>query len=56
MKRYWRKRNKFVCPNCGQEFEITDFWKWVMCPKFFDIWRLVKCDKCGTKSWMKRVK
>lgn len=56
MKKYFEKRNKFVCPMCGYYFEISNFWKWLGCIKLFDTWRYVKCPQCKKKSWMKRVK
>ena len=38
------------------DFEVPNFWMWLHCPHFFDIWRYVKCPVCGRKSWVKRVK
>ena len=56
MKKYFVKRNKFQCPHCLADFEMPNFWLWLRCPHFFDVWRYVKCPVCGKKSWMKRKK
>ena len=56
MKKYLKKRNTFVCPRCGEIFEITSIWRWLAAPHIFDIWRYVKCPECEQRSWMKRVK
>ena len=55
-KKYFLKRNKFQCPHCLADFEVSNFWMWLHCPHLFDIWRYVKCPVCGKRSWMKRVK
>lgn len=55
-KTYLMKRNKFQCPHCLADFEVHSFWKWLLCPHLFDIWRYVRCPVCGKRLWMKRVK
>ena len=56
IKKYWLSRNKFQCPRCTCDFEVWNFWKWLVCPHLFDIWRYVKCPLCRKRSWMKREK
>lgn len=46
-----------VCPNCGAKHIYTNWFVWVLYHPFH--WfgrRLIKCDGCGKKSYMKRVK
>lgn len=45
----------FICPKCHGEFKLS-FWGWLLIPKLFDIWRLVKCPHCKKIVFMKRVK
>ena len=56
MKNYYLKRNKFTCPKCDHTFMVAPFWRWLVQPHLFDIWRYVKCPICCEKSWMKRIK
>ena len=55
-KKYFEKRNKFICPYCGHHFEIENFWVWLFKPHLFDEWRFLKCPLCEIKLWMKREK
>jgi transcription elongation factor Elf1 len=55
-KKYFEKRNTFECPNCGHIFTINSFWKWLLRPHLFDIWRFIKCPFCGEWHWMKRIR
>lgn len=48
-------RQKFTCNECKCTFTPT-FWRWLCAPHAFDIWRYMKCPKCGKKTWMKREK
>lgn len=56
MKNYFKKRNKFTCPKCGHNFEVTAFWDWLAAPHLFDEFRYVKCPNCKEKRWMRRIK
>lgn len=56
MKKYFEKRNKFICPWCGYEIEFKSFWEWLLRPHLFDIWRYVECPKCKLKGWARRIK
>ena len=44
----------FNCPNCGAQFTINGYWKWVFQTPFH--WfgkRKTKCPYCEKKSYMK---
>ena len=43
----------FVCPHCGYEFTIHNFWIWLLRPHLFDKWRYNRCPDCKTWRWMK---
>ena len=46
-----------ICPKCGQTIHFKNWFHWVWYSPFH--WfgkRLTKCEYCGKKSWMKRVK
>ena len=44
----------YKCPKCEHAYSVG-FWKWLLTPKLFDIWRWVKCPACGKRSWIKEV-
>ena len=45
----------YICPECGTGVTIKSFWKWFFTPHMFNKKHL-KCEKCGKKRYMKKVK
>ncbi len=50
------KPKYYNCPKCAGTHMVTNFWRWLLAPKLFDIWRWNKCPWCGKYSWMRRSK
>lgn len=54
-KKYFEKRNTFICPMCGHKIVYHSIWDWLACPHWLDEYRWIKCPECKTRYWMKRV-